>query len=121
MTPQDIVIKFLNGFNNPEHIQESIDLLTDDYSFKNPFVNLNSKEAFLELAKSISQVITEVNILATNTNGTSVAVIYEFKSALPGVENNIASEWFETENNMIKSSILIYDATNWHKVYANMN
>lgn len=121
MTPQDIVIKFLNGFNNPEQIQESLNLLASDYHFKNPFVNLTSKADFVLLAKSISEVITEINIIETNANGNSVAAIYEFKSNLPGVEINIASEWFKVKDNKIKASTLIYDATKWHKVYQELN
>lgn len=30
MTNQEIVTKFLNGFNDPEEIQESLALLADD-------------------------------------------------------------------------------------------
>ena len=30
MTNQEIAIKYFNGFNNPEHIQESLNLLADD-------------------------------------------------------------------------------------------
>ena len=44
MTNEEIVTKFLNGFNNPEEIQESLALLADDYRFKNPMVELNSKK-----------------------------------------------------------------------------
>ncbi|MCE7991423.1 MAG: nuclear transport factor 2 family protein [Roseivirga sp.] len=120
MTNKAIVEKFLDGFNNPEKIQESLALLADDYKFKNPMVELNSKAEFITLAQGISQVLTRVNILHTAENGEWVAVNYEFKSSLPGLESNMATEWFKLKDGIIQESHLIYDASEWRKVYAAM-
>ena len=38
----------------------------------------------------------------------------------PGVEVNPATEWFRVEDGMIKESHLVYDASQWRKVYAAM-
>jgi predicted SnoaL-like aldol condensation-catalyzing enzyme len=121
MTNQQIVEKFLDGFNNPAQIQESLSLLADDYKFKNPMVELNSKTEFIALAQEIGAVLTGVNIIKTTQNGDWVAVLYEFKSSISGLESNIASEWFRIENGIIKESHLIYDASKWRKVYEQMN
>ncbi|WP_437397923.1 hypothetical protein [Flagellimonas lutimaris] len=120
MTNQEIVIKFLSGFNNPEMIEDSLSLLDDDYKFKNPMVELGSKKEFIALAREIGAVLTNLNIMYTAQNGEWVAAYYEFRSSLPGVESNMASEWFRVENGIIKESHLIYDATNWRKIYAQM-
>lgn len=120
MTNRETVIKFLSGFNDPERIQESFDLLADDYKFKNPMVELNSKEEFIPLAQSIGAALTGLDVVRTAENGDWVAVFYVFKSAIPGVEVNAASEWFRVEDGVIKESHLIYDASEWRKVYANM-
>ena len=53
----EIVKRFLEGFNNPAKIQESLNLLADDYKFKNPMVELNSKVEFIALAKEIGQTL----------------------------------------------------------------
>ena len=79
MTNQEIVTKFLNGFNNPEEIQESLALLADDYRFKNPMVELNSKEEFVVLAKQIGAVITGIDIINIAENRNWVAVFYDFQ------------------------------------------
>jgi len=121
MTNQEIVEKFLNGFNNPAQIQESLDLLANDYKFKNPMVELNSKTEFIELAKQIGAVITGIEIINVAENGNWVAVFYDFKSSVEGLESNTASEWFRLENGIIKESHLIYDASEWRKFYAKMN
>ena len=120
MTNQEIVKKFLNGFNNPAQIQESLDLLADDYKFKNPMVELNSKTEFIELAKQIGAVITGIDIINVAENGNWVAVFYDFKSSLEGLESNTATEWFRIENGIIKESNLIYDTSEWRKFYTNM-
>ena len=120
MTNQEIVKTFLNGFNDPTQIQKSLDLLADDYKFKNPMVQLNSKVEFIKLAQEIGAVITGINIINISENGNWVATFYEFKSSIPGLESNIASEWFKVENGIIKESHLIYDTSEWRKFYEQM-
>ena len=120
MTNQEIVTKFLDGFNQPEKIQESLDLLADDYKFKNPMVELTSKAEFVQLAQQIGAVLTGVNVIEVAENGKLVAAYYEFTSDIPGVESNLATEWFRIEKGRIQESHLIYDASEWRKVYANM-
>lgn len=120
MTNQEIVTKFLNGFNNPDLIQESIALLADDYKFKNPMVQLNSKTEFIALAKQIGAVITGIEIINIAENGNWIAVYYDFKSSIEGLESNTATEWFRVENGIIKESNLIYDTSEWRNFYAQM-
>ena len=120
MTNQEIVNKFLNGFNNPEEIQESLALLADDYRFKNPIVELNSKEEFIVLAKQIGTVITGIEIINIAENGNWIAVFYNFKSSVEGLESNAGTEWFRIEDGLIKESNLVYDTAEWRKFYAQM-
>ena len=104
MTNQEIVLKFLEGFNNPAQIQTSLALLADDYHFKNPMIELHSKAEFIALAQEIGAVLTGVNVISAAENGDWVATFYEFKSSIPGLESNTASEWFRLEDGMIKES-----------------
>jgi predicted SnoaL-like aldol condensation-catalyzing enzyme len=120
MTNPEIVETFLGGFNDPSKIQGSLALLADDYHFKNPMVELHSKAEFIGLAQQIGAVLTGVNIITMASNGDWVAVHYEFTSNIPGVESNLATEWFRVEDGLIRSSHLIYDASEWRKVYAQM-
>jgi len=120
MTNQEIVTTFLNGFNDPTQIYKSLDLLADDYKFKNPLVELNSKAEFIKLAQEIGAVITGINIINISENGNWVATFYDFKSSIPGLESNIASEWFKVEDGIIKESHLIYDTSEWRKFYEQM-
>lgn len=120
MTNKEIVLKFLDGFNNPSQIQASLNLLAEDYKFKNPMVELNSKAEFIRLAQEIGTVLTGLEVIGVAEDGDWVATFYKFKSSIPGLESNIASEWFRLENGMIKESRLIYDASEWRKVYAQM-
>lgn len=120
MTNQEIVLKFLNGFNDPSQIEASLDLLAENYKFKNPMMELNSKLEFITLAKAIGSVLTGIDIKSVAQEGEWVATFYEFKSSLPGLERNTASEWFRLENGLIHESHLVYDATKWQQVYQDM-
>lgn len=120
MTNQEIVTTFLDGFNDPTQIQKSLDLLADDYKFKNPMVELNSKAEFIQLAQEIGAVITGINIIKISENGNWVATFYDFESSITGLESNIASEWFRVEDGIIKESHLIYDTSEWRKFYEQM-
>lgn len=120
MSNQEIVKTFLNGFSDSSKIQESLALLAEDYQFTNPMVELKSKAEFIGLAQEIGAVLTGVEVLGTAENGEWVATMYIFKTAIPEVESNIASEWFRLENGLIQESRLIYDASAWRKIYAQM-
>jgi predicted SnoaL-like aldol condensation-catalyzing enzyme len=120
MNRQEVVEQFLNGFNDPSKITSSLALLTDDYEFKNPMVHLHSKEEFIALASEIGKVLTGLEIIRMADNGRWVAVSYEFKSEIPGLESNLATEWFLVKKGKIRESHLIYDASEWRKFYAEM-
>ena len=120
MTNQEVVETFLSGFNDPSKIGESLALLAEDYHFQNPMVQLSSKAEFIALAQEMGKVLTGVNLIRSAENGDWVSVSYEFTSSSPGLESNIGTEWFKVEGGLITESHLIYDATEWRKVYAAM-
>ena len=117
MTNTKIVKTFLGGFNNPEQLPESIDLLVEDYKFKDPSMEYGSKVEFLVAAQELGKILTGVEIIKIAENGEWVAVLYNFKSDIKGLENNFGSEWFRIENGLIQESQLVYDATEWRKVF----
>ena len=121
MDNREVVKTFLNGFNDPSKIQESLALLAEDYHFTNPMVQLNSKADFIALAQEMSKVLTGVSIINLVGDEEWVAAYYEFSSSISGLEKNYASEWFSIKDGIIKESILIYDASQWRKVYAQMH
>jgi hypothetical protein len=112
---------FLNGFNDLTQIQKSLSLLADDYRFKNPMVELNSKAEFLVLAQEMGAVLTGINIINLAEEGHWVAALYEFKSSIPGLEVSVGSKWFRLDSGVIRESHLIYDASHWRKVYDKLN
>ncbi len=121
MNNTEIVSTFLAGFSNPEKLPESIALLADNYHFKDPIMEHHSKAEFLVTAKELGKVLTGVEVIRMAENKEWVGVVYNFKSNIPGLENNIGSEWFRVENGMIQESHLIFDATEWRQVFAKMN
>lgn len=120
MTNTTIVKTFLEGFNNPEKLPESLTLLADNYHFKDPIMEHHSKAEFIESAKELGKVLTGVEVLRIAESGSWVGVSYNFKSNIQGLENNIGSEWFRIENGKIQESELVFDATKWRKVFAEM-
>ena len=97
---------------------ESLVLLADTYKFKGPIVQYNSKTEFIAAAKELGKILTGVQILKIAENGNTVGIMYNFKSDIPHLENNIGSEWFLTENGLIQESELVFDATEWRKIFA---
>ena len=120
MTNQEVVEKFLSGFNDPSKIQASLALLADDYQFTNPMVQLQSKAEFVALAQEMGQILTGVHLIRSAEDGDWVATFYEFKSSIPGLESNMATEWFRLKDGIIQESHLVYDASEWRKVYEQM-
>ena len=70
------------GMNDPSKIQASLDLLTDDYVFKNPLVQLKSKVEFIALAGEIGKVVTGVNVKHIASNEKGEVVVFT-NSSLP--------------------------------------
>ena len=120
MTKREIVKKFLNGFNDSSMIQESSALLAIDYKFKNPMIELNSKADFMLLAQKMGAILKRINIIGITESENWVTVLYEFESTIQGLEKNLATEWFRIEDEEIKESLLIYDASDWRKFYAQL-
>ena len=120
MDNQQIIETFLAGFNDPSRIQASLALLAENYHFKNPMVDLQSKAEFIALAQEMGKVLTGVDVIRYAEDGEWVAAFYTFKSAIPGLESNLATEWFRVKDGIIQESHLIYDASEWRKVYAQM-
>jgi predicted SnoaL-like aldol condensation-catalyzing enzyme len=120
MTKEVIVTKFLNGFNHPSKIVESFDLLTDDYHFTSPTGDANSKIEFIESVKELANVLTAVEVKKLAVSGNWVVVNYVFKSSVKGLEETIGNEWFRIENGKIQESHLVYDASEWKKVFESM-
>ena len=117
---QEVIELFLDGFNNPENFQVSMDLLADDYTFRNPLIQTNSKDEFIALAQEMGKILTGVEIQYMAQSGDWVAVWYEFSSVIQVLEKNQGTEWFKVENGIIQESFLIYDATQWRNVYSQM-
>ena len=121
MDNREVVKTFLNGFNDPSKIQESLALLAEDYRFTNPMVQLSSKAEFIALSQEMGKVLTGVRIINLVGDEEWIAAYYEFSSSIPSLEKNYATEWFSIKDGIIKESILIYDASEWRKVYAQMD
>lgn len=120
MTKDVVVTTFLRGFDDPSKIMESFALLADDYHFTSPTDENNSKAEFIQSAKELGKVLTGLEIKKMAVNGDWVVVNYVFKSSIKGLETSTGNEWFRVENGKIQESHLIYDASEWRKVFENM-
>ncbi len=120
MTNIETVKKFLNGFNNLSKIQKSLDLLTNEYHFTSPTGNSYSKTEFIGAVQELAKVLTGVDIKKIAVSDNWVAVNYVFKSSIKGLEMTLGNEWFRVENGKIQESHLIYDASEWRKVFDEM-
>lgn len=120
MTKEVIVTKFLNGFNDPSKIKESLNLLCDEYRFTSPTESSNSKTEFVKQVQVLAKVLTGIEIKKIAVSGNWVCVNYVFTSSVKGLEATSGNEWFRIENGKIQESHLIYDATKWKKILDKM-
>lgn len=114
---KEIVKEFLTGFNKSSQLQQSLNLLSENYKFKNPIVKLNSKEEFEQLATKINAIVHNIQVLNIAENNNWVAVSYNFETSIPGLEDNLATEWFKLKDGIIVESQLIYDTIKWRELY----
>jgi len=117
MTKESIVTTFLKGFDDQTKIGESLNLLADDYHFTSPTDENNSKVEFIEAATEVAKILTGLDINHMAVSGNWVVVNYTFKSSIKGLENTKGNEWFRVEDGKIQESHLIYDASEWRKIF----
>lgn len=117
MTNKEIVTKFLEGFNDPNQLDGALTLLAKDYCFNGPMSNASNREEFTIIAKQLSALLKGLKVLRIMEDGDWVSVGYEFYTDLPDLERTHGSEWFMLENELIKESHLVYDATGFNKLY----
>jgi len=106
MKPLDIVQKYLDSFYGEAPLEEMKSLLADDLSFKGPFYEFDSAEAYFDALVANSPRDARYRILDMYQKDNSVCLIYQFSK--PGVETTMV-QIFEIKGDKIARIRLIFD------------
>ena len=106
MTPLDLATKYMDCvFKSIDFVQLRY-ILEDDLRFKGPFFEFNSADDYVNSLRVDPPVGFDYQIIRTYADKTSACLVYKFSK--PGV-TTIMVQIFETENEKIKSILLVFD------------
>ena len=119
MTNKEIAEAYLNAFNTKDHATMR-SLVHDDFSFHGPLMQHDSADSFFAAMQGMGDMFAGLQLHGTAQDGDWVGSYYIFKSTVPGLEETHTSEWFNIIDGKIKTSYVVYDATKWREVMAQM-
>ena len=103
---QQIALDFLQHFCQG-NIQELSKLLDEDFSFRGPFIELNSKEDYIASLTEDPPKDFGIEILTSFEEENEVGLFYTFSK--PNVSTPMA-QYFKFNDGKISESLLIFDA-----------
>ncbi len=106
MKPLDIVQKYLASFYGEAPLEEMRPFLADDLSFKGPFNEFDSANAYFAALTSDPPQYATYRIIEVFQKNNSVCLIYQFSK--PGVETTMV-QIFEIRRDKISRIRLIFN------------
>ena len=99
-------MKYMASFYGEVPIERMEPLLADNFTFKGPFFEFDSAEAYLKSLKTDTPIDVKYHILETYEKENSACLIYKFSKT--GVET-IMAQTFEVSDDKITKIELIFD------------
>jgi len=106
MRPLELANKYMEIFYSGNQIDDLRQLFSNDFSFKGPFYEFDTAEAYIESLKAEPPAGFEYSIYQSYENESSACLIYQFSK--PGVSVLMAQQ-FEIKNGRISRIFLIFD------------
>lgn len=109
MSNQKLIREYLQSFYTGNFV-EARNLVSDDFHFKGPFIEANSKDAYFSSAARLAPIVRGHNLLRQWEDGNEVCSIYEMKVETPvGAGAVQMSEWHTIRDGKLASGRLIFD------------
>jgi len=106
MKPLELANMYMKVFYGGGSIESLKDLFSDKFSFKGPFYEFSSADAYIESLKSEPPKDFEYKIIEAYENDTSACLVYQFS------KHNISTpmtQIFEVANGKISNILLVFD------------
>jgi hypothetical protein len=108
--PSDIVNSYLHAFYDGD-FEAAGSLLTNDFAFNGPFVQVTGKDTFLESASGLRDIVHGHTLLRQWTDGNEVSSIYEVNFVTPrGAGAIVMAEWHIVSEGALRSGKVIFDS-----------
>jgi predicted SnoaL-like aldol condensation-catalyzing enzyme len=109
MTSTDVFRAYLERFTGGD-VEGAAELLADDFTFRGPMVQTDSKAEFLASTTPVAAVARGVKIHHAWADGDDVCMIYDFEIETPaGAGSVLMAEWAVIRDGKLVSSRLVFD------------
>ena len=108
MSPLELAQKYMDivftsgDFNQLRHI------LSDDLQFRGPLFNFDTADEYINSMQSAPPKDFEYEVIRAYENNSSACLVYKFSK--PGISTTM-TQVFETDNDKIKSILLVFDTS----------
>ncbi|HEV3187766.1 MAG TPA: hypothetical protein VGZ04_06930 [Acidimicrobiales bacterium] len=106
----DVVNAYLTSFYSGD-FEEAKTVVSDDFVFAGPFLQVESKALFFEGAQGLRPIVRGHRLLRQWTDADNVSSIYDVDFETPnGTGSIVMSEWHVIRNDEIVSGRVIFDS-----------
>lgn len=104
-----VVVDYLDAFASGD-FEAARRLVTDDFSFAGPMVQVQGKEDFFAASAQLVPIVRGYRMLRQWEEGEEVCSVYEFNMETPAATGSVLmAEWNRVRDGQVASSRLIFD------------
>jgi len=92
-------------------------LVTDDFSFRGPFIETSGKDAFFKGAEGLKRIARGHSLLRQWVDGDNVCSVYELHLETPAGAGSVPmSEWHAVRGGQLASGLVLFDSAAFRKL-----
>ena len=108
-TASEVFNDYLSAFESGD-MDRARALVTDDFSFDGPMLQVDGKDAFFEAVSDLPSIIKGHTILKQFEDGDEVCSIYDFEIETPAGAGSVTmAEWCTVRDGRLASARLVFD------------
>ncbi len=114
--PNVIVDRYLDSFYRGD-FDTARTLLSNDLSFKGPFVQVDGADRFVASADGLRQIVRGHRTLRQWQDGNEVSTLYQMQLETPAGKGSVlVSEWNTVREGKVASAVLVFDTAEFQKL-----
>ncbi len=110
MKPLELANKYMEVFYSGESLDDLHQLFANEFSFKGPFYEFDTAEAYIESLKLNPPKDFNYKIIESYEKEESACLVYQFSK--PGV-STLMAQMFEVTNEKISTILLVFDTASF--------
>jgi hypothetical protein len=114
--PNVVVDRYLDSFYRGD-FDTARTLLSNDLSFKGPFVQVDGADRFVASADGLRQIVRGHRTLRQWQDGNEVSTLYQMQLETPAGKGSVlVSEWNTVREGKVASAVLVFDTAEFQKL-----